>query len=440
MSSERNATLAAEHDILLSDRIHRAFSASAPTDFIEAARTCRESVVSIRASVSKDLRNYTPSTGSGVIFTSDGYLATNYHVVQNATEVNILLNDQRAYKGKIVGTDPSTDLALLKIEAENLPFLVFGNSDSLQIGEWVMAVGNPFRLQSTVTAGIVSAKARSINILENQGIESFIQTDAAVNPGNSGGALINTQGRLVGINTAIMSSSGNYEGFSFAIPSNLARKVLIDLKEFGAVQRGWLGIEITNVDQKMADRYGIKDVAGVFIASVAHKGGAHQAGLQQNDIILSVNDVKTLTTSSFMEQIAQYRPGDDVTVEFLREQQPLKLKVQLRNQLNTTDLIAIYKDQILKEIGIEIRDVDSNEKTLTGKKGVYVVSVLKNSIVHQTRMEPGYIITEINEREISSAKELLNILESLRGKNVILEGFYQNYPGAYPYSFQIPEL
>ena len=199
---------------------------------------------------------------------SDGFIVTNNHVVRDAEDVEVMLNDNREYKAKIVGTDPNTDLALLKIEAEGLKFLIFGNSDSLQVGEWVMAIGNPFRLQSTVTAGIVSAKGRNINILENQGIESFIQTDAAVNPGNSGGALVNTKGELVGINTAIMSLSGNYEGFSFAVPANLAKKVVSDIRQYGFVQRGWLGVELENIDNMRAQKLHLKEVAGVYIALV----------------------------------------------------------------------------------------------------------------------------------------------------------------------------
>lgn len=229
IEESRKAIQAAEHQLLFSGKMDRFFRSSAPTDFIQAAKNSQQAVVFIRSLINiKDGalmgESLSSETGSGVIISPDGYIVTNHHVVKDADEVDVMLNDNREYKAQVIGNDPNTDLALIKIEAENLRFLIFGNSDSLQVGEWVMAVGNPFRLQSTVTAGIVSAKGRNINILENQGIESFIQTDAAVNPGNSGGALVNTKGELVGINTAIMTMSGNYEGFSFAVPANLAKK------------------------------------------------------------------------------------------------------------------------------------------------------------------------------------------------------------------------
>ncbi|MBK9150001.1 MAG: trypsin-like peptidase domain-containing protein [Saprospiraceae bacterium] len=430
--------LVRDYELALSEKLNKSISVSAPTDFSDAAERAREAVVAVRSS--ERFAGQTGfATGSGVIFTSDGYIATNFHVVKDASDVRITLNNQKTYNARVVAGDESTDLALLKIEAENLPHLQFGNSDSLRVGEWVMAIGNPFTLQSTVTAGIVSAKARNINILERQGIESFIQTDAVVNPGSSGGALINTKGLVVGINTAIMSQTGNYEGYSFAIPSNIARKVLLDLIEYGVVQRGWLGIEIGNVDQKLAEAAGLPEVAGIFVASVTAKGGAHDAGIRNGDIIISIQNVKVNTVPEFMEQIARYRPGDEIQLIYYRNKKLNTAKAVLRNQLNTTGFVAAYKDKILQDIGIEVRALDEYEQKIVSGKGVYVISVRKNSPAGQSRMEPGYIIKSANNTIVDDPRSLVNLLAALRGKSVIIDGFYMNYPGEYPYTFVVPD-
>jgi serine protease Do len=271
-SLRRRVVQVAENDILFSRRFLELGKSAVPSDFIAASEISRKAVVFIKTdaknATSQNSSPFSLTSGSGVILTNDGYIVTNYHVIKDASKIEITLNDNRVFNGKIIGSDANTDLALLKITAENIDFLTFGNSDSLQVGEWVMAVGNPFRLQSTVTAGIVSAKARNINMLESQGIESFIQTDAAVNPGNSGGALTNTRGELVGICTAIESNSGNYEGFSFAIPSNLVRKVVSDLRTYGVVQWGWLGIEVQNITDPLAKQYHLPEVSGVLVERV----------------------------------------------------------------------------------------------------------------------------------------------------------------------------
>lgn len=414
---------------------------SAPTNFIDAAQIGTPAVVFIR-SLQKAQKNKIlgdqmyGATGSGVIISSDGYIATNNHVVQSAEVIEVMLNDNREFTAKLIGTDPNTDLALLKIEEHSLPFLEFGDSDSLLVGEWVLAIGNPFRLQSTVTAGIVSAKGRNIQILEQQGIESFIQTDAAVNPGNSGGALVNTSGDLVGINTAIMTYTGRYEGFSFAIPSNLAKKVIFDIKEYGAVQRGWLGVTITNIDSKRADDLGLKEVGGVFVERLNRGEAAFDAGLESGDVIISVNGVKTMTTPQFMEQIGRYRPGDLVEMEYVRKREMYKTNVTLRNQINSTDLVAVRKDKILTTLGFELRDLDKEEKDRLKTKGIYVVSVYRGSKIERTNMDPGYIITKVNEKEISSVQEFVDLLEKHEGM-VVLEGFYENYPGEFPYAFSL---
>ncbi|MCL4107831.1 UNVERIFIED_CONTAM: hypothetical protein GTU68_027216 [Idotea baltica] len=380
--------------------------------------------------------NASGSTGSGVIISDDGYIVTNNHVVENANSIEVMLNDNREYKAKLIGADPTTDLAIIKLETSNLPYLTFGDSDSLLIGEWVVAIGNPFRLQSTVTAGIVSAKARNINILEQQGIESFIQTDAAVNPGNSGGALVNTAGDLVGINTAIMTYSGRYEGFSFAIPSNLAKKVVYDIIEFGAVQRGWLGVSILNVDNDKANELGLKTVGGVYLDLVNKDEAAFRAGLKKGDVIVGVNEIPTLTTPEFMEQVGRFRPGDNIRLSYYRDGIKNVAEVTLRNQINSTDFVAIRKDKILTDLGFELRNLDNTEKKRLDAEGIYVVSVSRGSKIERTNMDPGYIITKINEKPVRNVEDLIKELEKHTGF-VVLEGFYENYPGEFPYAFVI---
>ena len=277
--------------------------------------------------------------GSGVIISADGYIVTNNHVVENAQDITVTLNDKREFPATIVGTDPQTDLALIKIECDGLPTLTFGNSDQVRIGEWVLAVGNPFNLTSTVTAGIVSAKARNLDILgENTSIESFIQTDAAVNQGNSGGALVNASGELIGINSAIASHTGYYTGYSFAIPSNIARKVVGDLKEYGMVQRAVLAVTIQEVDNNVAQELNLSQVKGVCITSVADDGAAYRAGLQQYDVITSINGSEVNSVSELREVLAQYSPGDRVEVAYLRNGSSHKTPLTLLNSEGTTQL------------------------------------------------------------------------------------------------------
>ena len=257
-------------------------------------------------------------SGSGVIISQDGYIATNNHVIDGATKIEVTLNDKKTYTGTIVGTDPTTDLALIKIEAKNLSAIYYGNSDAVNIGEWVLAVGNPFNLTSTVTAGIVSAKGRNINILkEDYAIESFIQTDAAVNPGNSGGALINQQGELIGINTAIASNTGSYTGYSFAIPVNIVKKIMGDLVKHGTVQRALLGIQIRELNQTLAEEQEIKDLEGVYISKVFSGSSADDSNLKSGDIIRYINGVKISSPSELQEKIGQYQPGDKVEVTII---------------------------------------------------------------------------------------------------------------------------
>ncbi|MBP7642310.1 MAG: trypsin-like peptidase domain-containing protein [Saprospiraceae bacterium] len=436
------AKQAMEQELLFSDRFNSVFRAAVPNNFTSAASISVPAVVHIKSYENTKsgsglfTETYTSNSGSGVIISSDGYIVTNNHVVGSGTDIDVVLNDNKEYKAKFIGGDPYTDLALLKIEGTDLPFLMLGNSDSLQVGEWVIAVGNPFKLQSTVTAGIVSAKGRNINILENRGIESFIQTDAAVNPGNSGGALVNTNGFLIGINTAIISSTGGYEGFSFAIPINLAKKIITDIKEFGVVQRGWMGVELQNMDNSMANQMNMKSVTGVYITSVVKNGAASDGGLINGDVILQLNSEDIANVPQFMERLAQFRPGDKVSITYKRGTLVKTTNVTLKNQLNSTDLVAVRRDPILRKLGLEIRDLDSFEKTKYKVDGIMVISIEKGSIVGNTNIEPGFIITKVNEINIKSSKELINYFEQNKGK-VVIEGFYENYPGVYPYTFEI---
>lgn len=325
---------------------------AAPTDFTRAAKLVTSSVVNIKATQSsKSSKNngwggLSPgaSTGSGVIISSDGYIVTNYHVIEGANKLEVTLYNRRTYEADIIGKDPSTDLALIKIKKEKLSFLEFGDSDSTSIGEWVLAVGNPFNLTSTVTAGIISAKGRNINILEgNYKIESFIQTDAVVNPGNSGGALVNTNGALVGINTAIITQSGRYEGYSFAVPSNLVRKVITDLQEFGVVQRGFLGVTIEDVDEEIAADAGLKNLEGVHITQISPNSAADDANLKAGDIIIEINNVKVPTMPALQEQVARYRPGNQLTLKYFREGEIQTTNVTLKDKRNRTTLASKKK-------------------------------------------------------------------------------------------------
>ncbi len=288
-----------------------------PEDFVETANVVTQAVVNI--TVTSRSTAEPSSGGSGVIISPDGYIITNNHVIDGGGKVEVSLNNKRIYKATVVCKDPYTDLALLKIDANGLRPLIYANSDNVQVGEWVLAVGNPFNLTSTVTAGIVSAKGRNINILQGMySIESFIQTDAVVNPGNSGGALVNMKGELVGINAAIMSETGAYEGYSFAIPANLVRKIMSDLKEFGMAQRALLGVRIKDVDNEIAADFNLGNVEGVLVRTVDAGSGAEEAGLQMNDIIIGVNGTKTASVPELQEQIARFRPGDTVALDIIR--------------------------------------------------------------------------------------------------------------------------
>lgn len=365
--------------------------------------------------------------GSGVIISDDGYIITNNHVINNADEIEVALNDRRSYPAKLIGSDPTTDIALLKIDEEDLTFLTYGNSDQLKIGEWVIAVGNPFNLTSTVTAGIVSAKSRSINILANRnqtlGIEAFIQTDAAVNPGNSGGALVNSRGELVGINTAIASQTGSYSGYSFAVPVSIAQKVVNDLKEFGVVQRALLGVNIQDIDKNLAEEKDIDKIEGVYVAAVGENSGAKEAGMKEEDIILSVDGEWVNTVPELQEKISMHRPGDKVKVLIKRDGKQKLLNVTLRNTDGSTALIkAEDLDMVL---GARLDELTADEKqSLQLRSGIKIKSLhpgkLKSSGIRE-----GFIITKANRVPITSVEDFKKVVVSAN-EGLFLTGINPN--------------
>jgi serine protease Do len=428
------------YDAVFSNRAQKYFRSSSPTNFTKAAALSAPAVVNIKT-VENNKRNGAgeelSSTGSGVIISPDGYIVTNNHVVEGSSEIEVALNDRRKFIGKVIGFDKMTDIALVKIEAQNLPAMIFGNSDSLQVGEWVIAVGNPFELNSTVTAGIVSAKARNIDIIEDaSSIESFIQTDAVVNPGNSGGALVNTNGELIGINTAIITHTGQYEGYSFAIPSNLVQKIIRDIKEFGIVQRGFLGISIDDITDEMAKELNLASLEGIYVRNVTAGGAGEEAGLLAGDIIVTCNSTNVKSVPELQELIGRLRPGNAVDVVFWRNGKQQSAKVTLRNNSNATNAVSSKSDKTLKRLGIEFRELSALQKKKLGVNGVIVNSVNKDGILGGTNMEPGFIITKINSKSIQNIEEANNTLSQLSGK-VVFEGIYEGYEGPYYYTFRM---
>jgi Do/DeqQ family serine protease len=362
-----------------------------------------------------------PGFGSGVIISSNGYIVTNNHVINETDEVVVVLNDKREYNASVVGTDPNTDLALLKVEAEDLATLKFGDSDALQLGEWVLAIGNPYNLTSTVTAGIVSAKARNMGILRSQefSIESFIQTDAAVNPGNSGGALINTRGELVGINTAIASRTGAFTGYSFAVPVSIVQKIVTDLIEYGEVQRAILGVNIATVTAELAEEMNIDEIAGVYVANVRPEGAAREAGIREGDVIISVDDTRVNSSAELQEAVSKYRPGQEVKVIVRREGKAKQFDVVLRNLEGNTEIVK--KNDVLEILGASFEPLSDREKQSLGiKNGLRVISV-KDGKLAKVGIREGFVLTSVNKKPVSSVNDIASILKESEG-GVIIEG------------------
>lgn len=353
--------------------------------------------------------------GSGVIITKDGYIVTNNHVIDQASEIEVTLNDKRTFKAELIGKDPTSDLALLKIKAEDLPFLPFGSSDELKVGEWVLAVGNPFNLTSTVTAGIVSAKARNLDAMMSSSgsarIESFIQTDAAVNPGNSGGALVNTRGELVGINTAITSETGNFAGHSFAIPTTIVSKVIDDLKKFGMVQRAFLGISYKEITQELQKEKDLETLNGIYVASVESRSAALDAGIEEGDVLVSVNGTKTDNASQFTEQLNRFRPGDQISIDLIRKGKQKTVKVTLKNKQGTTDVIK--QDSGKDMLGAKFEALTDKEKKQFGVSYGVRVESLKNGKLKAAGVMKDFIILKVNNKPVASPEELDAIVKSI---------------------------
>lgn len=366
--------------------------------------------------------------GSGVIISEDGYIVTNNHVIDNATKLRVKLHDGRAFDAEIIGSDPATDVALIKIEASGLPTLPFGSSDDLRLGEWVLAIGYPMELQSTITAGIVSAKARRLGALDNSGgIESFIQTDAAVNPGNSGGALVNTRGELVGINTIIKTSTGSYVGYSFAVPESIVRKVVVDLKESGVVQRAVLGVSFRAIDQQFVDEAGeatgITEIGGMYVASVVDGGAASEAGIRKGDVIMAIDGIEVNDTAIFLEQIGKRRPGDKVTLTVRRGDKELSLKATLQNKVGKTSLLERESVDVVAELGAKLKNAPTALcRELDIRGGVQVESIKGGGLMERCRVREGYIITHINDKPIYTLDDLSRIDEPIRS----IDGIYPN--------------
>jgi len=418
-------------------------------DFVDAAEMTVNAVVHIKTEVRRRTSIYDEfffeffgrpnpqqnqpliATGSGVIITQDGYIVTNNHVVHNADRLEVTLNDKRTYEAEIIGTDPATDLALIKIVEEGLPFLTYGNSDDVRVGEWVLAVGNPFNLTSTVTAGIVSAKARDINILGTSGaIESFIQTDAPVNRGNSGGALVNTRGELIGINAAIASNTGSFTGYSFAIPVNIVRKVVSDFINFGEIQRAYLGVTIRDIDSRFAREKDFKDLKGVYVVSVAKNSSADVAGIKEEDVILRINNSETNSVSQLLEAVGQHNPGDNIRVDIRRNGKLQTKELRLKNRQNSFDVLTQRDIQAIEILGATFAEVSAGEMQELGIDHGMKIIELRRGKLRDKGIKEGFIITEIDKNPIRSNSDINNQIAGKKG-GVLIEGVYPNGQRSY---------
>lgn len=380
--------------------------------------------------------NVSVGYGSGVVISPDGYIVTNNHVVEGANKIEVTFNDKHKRTATIIGNDPSTDLALIKVDGDDYEYLTFANSDEVKVGEWVLAVGNPFNLTSTVTAGIVSAKARNINILgDGSTIESFIQTDAAINPGNSGGALVNMDGNLIGVNAAIASRTGSYEGYSFAIPSNIVKKVVEDFIQYGSLQRAYLGITLTEITEELAVSKGITEMSGVYVVSVDERGGAKAAGIKEGDILLTVNDMTVNSNSQLIGVISQYRPGDKVRIKIQRKGEIIYKEVTLKN-LDGTEEIHKESDGFYNDVlGVKLQALPSQLKSELGiNYGLKVVEV-KDGIFMQKGITNDFIILSVNHLRVSSENDLKKALNNERNNGKVrVEGI--NSTGTYTIIFE----
>jgi serine protease Do len=436
-------------------------SENAPPDFTFTADASMPAVVHIKSIYQNTYNNIDPffdffglrpqrrgsremvSTGSGVIISPDGYIVTNNHVIASGDRLEITLADNRSFEAIVIGTDPSTDLAVIKIEANNLPYLRLSDSDKVRVGEWVLAVGNPFNLASTATAGIVSAIGRDLEIIKDRAaIESFIQTDAAVNPGNSGGALVNLDGELVGVNTAIASPTGAYAGYAFAVPANIVKKVVSDLRQYGEVQRGFTGIyDVVNVDGKSAEKLGLKGISeGVYVAELAMDGAARNAGLRKGDVIVEADGIKIRDDARFKEVMARKRPGDKLSLGFLRDGKRKNTIIALTNESGTTEILGGKRSEFLTSLGATFSPisprVENELKYYDIGGGVLVSKLVAGSMRQQTEIQEGFVIFEVDGKNIGDPDELIKKLERSKGKSVELKGYYPGRNRSYSYTLK----
>jgi Do/DeqQ family serine protease len=434
--------------------------AGGPVDFTAAAEAAIPATVHIKTKATRTVSNNLPrnnpfgdlfpdlddffgngtrsipqmASGSGAIISEDGYIVTNNHVVDGADDITVMLTNKKSFKAKVIAADPSSDLAVIKIDAKGLPFLLYGNSDEVKVGQWVLAVGYPLTLETTVTAGIVSAKGRTLEINRRQSdapVESFIQTDAAVNPGNSGGPLISTDGKLIGINSAIASPTGAYAGYSFTIPVNIVKKIVSDLIKFGTVQRAYLGIEYPkdNLSEEDKKSNGIKDGGGVYVMTVREGGAAAAAGIKKGDVITKIDNVPVVNGADLIGQIATHRPGDKITLTYQRAGQEISTAITLKNKTGNTDIV---KTSVLDKLGAELETLSKDDaKELGVKGGVTVKSIGSRGLLSKVRIQEGYVITKANGKDVTDVDDLRKALEGASG-TVKLEGIYPGYEGVYP--------
>lgn len=425
-----------QHQIKLTGRAaDSVFDVPKELNFLAASDKVITGVVHIRTSYGPGTFSLNPleyyyrspmrSSGSGVIVTDDGYIVTNNHVVEDATNIEVVLNNNQRYYAKIIGTDPSTDLALLKVRAKNLPYVVYGNSDNVRPGQWVLAIGNPFDLTSTVTAGIVSAKARNIGVLRDRNnlqIESFIQTDAAVNPGNSGGALVNLNGELIGINTAIATSTGQYAGYSFAIPVSLVKKVIDDLLEYGQVQRGLLGVQIENVDATIAEQLNLATSLGVLVSRVNRGSAAEESGIIAGDVITAIDDRPVNSVSELQEWVARKRPGKAVMVTFIRRGKEARVSARLKD--NSGQEGVQVKDIPHTAEGLLLEDVPLNDLARLNLEGGVLVSAAEGKW-REAGVQKGFVIGFLDKVPVDNVHDFNRMLQYKKG-GILLEGYYLN--------------
>lgn len=427
---------------------------SAPTDFVAAAERTVEAVVHVKTTAERVQNYYNPfndlffgrpstpekfeveGSGSGVILTEDGYIVTNNHVIKGAKTIVVTTSNNDEYEAELIGADPTTDIALLKIEGNALTKVDVANSDKVRLGQWVLAVGNPFNLTSTVTAGIISAKGRDINIIDEQSaIESFLQTDAAVNPGNSGGALVNTAGELVGINTAISSRSGSFEGYSFAVPANLMLKVVNDLKEYGRVQRAFIGINYNEVTAALSEELNLEVNKGVYVANVISEGAADDAGITKGDVIINVNGKSIVSGADLTEALGQRRPGEKLSVVVNRSGKNKAFEVVLKNKLGTTEMLT-KEEELLRNFGAELEELSSTDKRRLGLRYGIRVSKILGGRFQKAGIPKDFIIVKLNNVYVENVESFDRLVRQFNpGDGVLIQGFEPNGKANY-YAFE----